>query len=186
MKKCIIIIMLLITAVAGYCRQPERGYRGFIEWDNALTTYDVWYPGNSETFYYWGVSTSHGYQFNPNFYLGAGLAVRYCNKEDGLELPLFLHARTDQKFGGFTPFAELRAGYTIENNNRLFAAPTIGYRFNWGRKAGLNVGVGLSVDTYKVDLIESGPGNNGYWEYTKVGSKRITKAYFTFRIGFDF
>ncbi len=112
--------------------------------------------------------------------------MRYCNKEDGLELPLFLHARTDQKFGGFTPFAELRAGYTIANNNRLFAAPTIGYRFNWGRKAGLNVGVGLSVDTYKVDLIESGPGNNGYWEYTKVGSKRITKAYFTFRIGFDF
>ncbi len=36
MKKCIIIIMLLITAVAGYCRQPERGYRGFIEWDNEI------------------------------------------------------------------------------------------------------------------------------------------------------
>lgn len=186
MKRKIFTLLLVMLAIGANCRQPERGYRGFVEWDNRLTSYDEFIPGNSVTYYYTGVSTSHGYQFNPYFFLGAGLAIDCSTRGGSAEILVFLQARGDFKFGRFTPFADLRGGYTLTNNGGWIFSPTVGYRFNWGRKVGVNVGVGLMLRVHNVDNYDVSINPDGYWIMTSSGQTHYTKAMFAFRVGFDF
>ncbi len=188
MKKTIITILACLLAVsAAQARQPERGYRGFVEWSNALTTEDAIVingtSDDSKTLFYSGVSTSHGYQFNPNLFLGAGLAVEF--NSDHCNVPLFVQLRTDQEFGRFTPFGDLRLGYDCCDGGGVFFSPSIGYRFSWNRRLGVNVGVGLTVRGYKVDkyVVEA---EDDRLVATYSGTESRTRAMFAFRIGIDF
>ena len=75
MKYRIIAFLLALSAITAYGRQPQRGYRGFIEWSNDLTSQQNLYT--NETVLYTGATTSHGYQINQMRYIGAGLTVGY-------------------------------------------------------------------------------------------------------------
>ncbi len=190
MKRISLILAVCLLAIGVFARQPQRGYRGFIDWDNNLTSYTEWTPDNHVTYYYTGVSTSHGYQFNPNFYLGAGLSLEYNKRSESYFLPLYLQARTDQKFGKFTPFGDLRLGYSFSDGGGLYVCPTIGYRFNWGRKFALNLGVGVTVkcsspEIYNIDYAED---SDGYLHIvaTYMGREHYTKLMFAFRAGIEF
>lgn len=128
-KKFAIIALaaLLVPSVAA--RQPQRGYRGFVdaEWSRysrRLTDYGGWHENH------WGVSTVHGYQVMPQLFVGAGAALNR-NAWLGSWYPrLFADVRTDLKFGIFTPFADLRAGWTLTSDAGFYFSPTVGYRFN--------------------------------------------------------
>lgn len=87
MKRTIITLMAIIAIfTTSLARQPQRGYRGFLDWSNSLhvehlkDNQDPWNNGGSLTEFYTGFSTSHGYQFNPKFFLGAGLDYEHCSK----------------------------------------------------------------------------------------------------------
>ena len=186
-RRFITLFILAAIALCGSARQPGRGYRGFIDWNNSITTYEVWYPGNSMTYYYTGVATSHGYQFNPYLFIGAGLSIDYCHRDGSIEVPLFLQARGDLKFGRFTPFLDLRGGYTLTDGGGWNLSPTIGYRFNWGRKVGINVGVGLllkgyTIEAYSVEFDQI----TSNWNLIHEGQAHRVKAMFAFRVGLDF
>lgn len=168
-------------------RQPERGYRGFIDWSNDLRSEQMWsYMNSRSTILYTGVSTSHGYQFTPWLYTGAGIEYEYNSKLSSYIVTPFLHGRTDLQFGKFTPFGEIRLGYNMTDGGGVYFSPNIGYRFNWGRKVGINLGLGVSVLGYKMPIYEIAPGPDGYNIVYEAGSYRGTRAYFSFRIGFDF
>ena len=186
MKRILLFLAIISISLGAVARQPQRGYRGFIDWDNNQTQYEVWYKGNHKTYFYTGVSTSHGFQFNPHFFLGAGLGVQYNKYSSGYIVPLFIQARTDQKFGKFTPFGDLRVGFSATDGGGLYLSPTIGYRFNWGRKAAVNIGVGLTVKGSNVDVFNIGYNDNGYMVAEQIGTEYRTKLMFAFRVGFDF
>lgn len=186
MKRLLLLFAVAVLSLSAVASQPQRGYRGFIDWDNNLTQYDLWYKGNHKTYYYTGVSTSHGFQFNPNFFLGAGLGLQYNSFSKSYIVPVFLQARTDQRFGKFTPFGDLRVGYSCTDGGGLYLSPTIGYRFNWGRKAAVNIGVGLTVKGSSVDVFDIAYDDHGYMIMNKIGSDCQTKLMFAFRVGFDF
>lgn len=169
-------------------RQPQRGYRGFIDWSNDLRSQQMWTGFDSRTtIYYTGFSTSHGYQFNPWLYAGGGIEYEHCTKMSSDVFSLFVHGRSDLLFGKFTPFGDVRLGYNMVNGGGVFFSPNIGYRFNWGRKTGVNLGVGLTVYGYKTDIydITTDP-DNGYMTLYKTGSICGSQMFFTFRVGFDF
>lgn len=66
MKRVILTILaVLMMCLIAVARQPERGYRGLIEWSNDLRSMDMWGNGERTAQFYTGLSTSHGYQFNP-------------------------------------------------------------------------------------------------------------------------
>lgn len=179
------VIAFLATSVNA--KELKSGYRGFFEWDNHLTRYDEWIPAHRVTYYYSGLSTSHGYQINPHVFVGAGLAIDYCQRDESIEVPLFLQARTDFRFGRFTPFADLRGGYTLTDGECWNLSPTIGYRFDWGRRVGLNIGLGATIDFHEVEVFNVVLDEpTGYWMLTHVGQDIRTKLLFTFRIGIDF
>lgn len=197
---------ILLTAICGFGRQPERGYRGFVDWTNRIEHHNLNYVWEGQT-YSWsttpyspGISTSHGYQFNPWLFAGAG--IDYSLKDSGKYhyyapkhsydmhnyfLSIFGQLRTDLKFGKFTPFADVRVGVNATSSGTVYFSPSIGYRFNWGRKIGINVGAGYTLDAYRYDEYKVVDTIYGYQTSIPTGEKfNYNKSSFTFRVGIDF
>lgn len=185
---------ILLTAICCFARQPERGYRGFADWTNRVYHHNDIY--SSKTYYVPGISTSHGYQFNP--WLFAGVGLDYSLEDTGFFdnhhydfdnyfLSLFADVRTDLQFGKFTPFADLRIGLNATSTGTVYFSPSIGYRFNWGRKVGLNIGVGYTLDGYHYTEYKEVETIYGYTEWIPTGNKfNHYQSSFTFRLGIDF
>lgn len=209
MKRSFILVCLLAIAVltmAEPYRMAQRGYRGFVDVGaafsfNRIPSLDLTngqYMNNHDRFLL--LSTTHGYQFNDNLFLGAGVLFGLGEE---FEMPIYVDGRYDFKFNKFTPFADLRIGYNIgkeRNSSGFWFSPTIGYRFNWGRKLGLNLGIGFSFKdmvTDKIKTVLGGPDypwyepDEGVYDPNKEyvvwdGSRRRLESYWTFRVGIDF
>ena len=121
MKVKVIATMLLLLSLATNVMGQEgkynlgRGYRGFI---------DVEEMGN---FGIINFSTTHGYQFNPHIFAGAG--VTYMVSTAGDEWNLNANVRIDATSKGkFIPFLDVK---TYIKDDYLFNIhPSIGCRFN--------------------------------------------------------
>lgn len=193
MKKILFILLVLaFVAPLSEGRQPQRGYRGFIEWSNSLrsenfavlTSSGLGYERQST--FYTGFSTVHGYQINSKFFVGGGISLKHCSKIDNWIGPLFAMGRMDLELGKFTPFGDIRIGLNSMEGTGLYFSPSVGYRFNWGRKAGINVGAGFTLTSYKVENYEIQQGQSGYFELNYIGSEHRLRPYFSFRVGIDF
>lgn len=185
------LLLSLLCCIPAIARQPEHGYRGFVEWSNDITSYR--YDDDGTRFSSWstGFSTSHGYQFNPNLFLGAGIGLQgWVNNPGSDLLPLFVQVRTDQNWNGFTPYGDLRIGGNLCDGGGLFLSPSVGYRFNWGRKVGINLGIGLTLrgsthDKYSFDVITT-PNGETWVEGRYLGKQHQIKPMFNIRLGIDF
>lgn len=198
MKKAFILsTLILIASLFAAARQPERGYRGFIELSNRYRHGTYNWNNNAWTYteFYTGFSTSHGFQFNPWLFVGAGIDYEIDHKDIpdlyfyDYTLSLFVQGRTDLKFGHFTPFADVRIGYNANasESGNLYFSPSIGYRFNWGRKIGLNVGVGYTLDGSRYQEYIPGITPEGMHILVPTGIfHQRNYSYFSFRIGIDF
>ncbi len=200
MKRFIIAAFgILLTAFCGIASQPERGYRGFVDFTNRLyRTQYLNLAGNfcNKTEYSPGISTSHGFQFNNWLFAGAGLD--YTLKDigfpdshhydiDSYVLSIFADVRTDLQFGKFTPFADVRLGWNASSYGTVYFSPTIGYRFNWGRKVGINIGVGYTLDSYRYEKHVWGITTDGLNMLFPTGEfYNFNQSSFTFRLGIDF
>lgn len=185
---------ILLTAICSFARQPERGYRGFADWTNRINHHsDIYW---SKTYYNPGISTSHGYQFNPWLFAGAGIDItlsdigylkHHAYSLDNRVLSIFAEGRTDLQFGKFTPFTDIRLGWNACETGTVYFSPTIGYRFNWGRKVGINVGIGYTLDAYRYEKYIPGYTVEGLQTLIPTGEHyNWTRSSFTFRVGMDF
>ena len=194
MKRTILLVLAIIAFIhAAEARQPKRGYRGFLEWSNSVRSdkfgvMDLYGNINMERqgSFYTGFTTSHGYQINPMFFVGAGLGMERCGNLDNWVAPIFLQGRIDLKLGKFTPFGDIRLGANVAEGAGNYISPTIGYRFNWGRKMGVNLGAGLSLAGYRAEHYEGIVTGPDSYEIQYVGTKRHIRPYFSFRVGIDF
>ncbi len=136
MKKHIITLLTLclicITANArGY--RPS-GYMGFVE-DATVTDFSTVFGG---------ITTTHGYQMDPNLFVGGGIGVivNYENT-DFVGVPLYADARYN--FMGtrkVTPFAEARVGYCFADMEGFYASPSAGVDIALTEKFGLQFALG--------------------------------------------
>lgn len=194
MKKNLILALALALAAAlpAAARQPQRGYRGFAEWSSSVRSekFGSWDTEGKvgtlrETLFHTGFTTSHGYQINPMFFVGAGLGMER-DKYDSWVAPVFLQGRADFEWGRLTPFADLRLGANCSQGAGIYFSPSVGYRFNWGRKTGLNLGAGLSLYGYSAHSYDLNLTDEGEWDYTYLGRRHGVKPCFSFRLGVDF
>lgn len=176
-----------ILALGVAARQPQRGYRGFIEWSSDVRSERLWDgPDGRSSLFYSGFATSHGRQFNPLIFVGAGLNYEYYTKNYGHILAPFVQGRIDLLLNRFTPFGDIRLGYNLTNGGGVYFSPNVGYRFNWGRKVGINLGVGLTVLGYTYDKYRIDVSPDEYLLMTCIGKGHGSQAFFTFKLGFDF
>lgn len=153
--KTIKLIFLILTAfilsLPATANEPQKGYRGFADANVDLSFHQDYYGHNSATVYY-GISTSHGYQFNSHYFLGVGIMYERHHPvahNNGHAFPVYIHARTDWKFGSVPLYGDVRIGGVIMGDYRLYFSPTLGYRLNIGGKSNLNFGIGMNFRGYR-------------------------------------
>ena len=122
----------------------QRGYRGFFDLGYTIGTGDYDDASRLE------LSTTHGYQFNPHFFLGAGVGVTYWHDMDYVGLPIFVDVRADILKYWVSPFIDFKIGYSFIDIEGVYFAPTVGCRFDVGGKASLNLGIGYTVQMCEV------------------------------------
>lgn len=183
-----ITVLLLCCALSAAAKQPERGYRGFVEWSSSIRSYassSVGFTDKDNISYLTGLSVTNGYQLSPMWFVGAGISFEAETSGYDYILPIFIEGRADFKFGKITPFADLRVGYGLNYSN-IYLSPTVGYRFNWGRKLGVNVGVGATLTRWKFARFKLVETSDDTWIYEQTSNSRRLLGFFSFRVGIDF
>lgn len=188
-NRLLIAVFLILMALSAFAIRPQRGYRGFAEWDNNVAICHNF--GNvpvfgTEVCWFTGISTSHGFQLNEQMFFGIGLSAEVETSDYELwTVPAFAEVRYDMTIGKATPFADIRVGYIMTNGGGLYFSPSIGYRFNWGRKTNLNVGLGLTLcgEKENVFIYEA---SQSVAEIKYNGERSHVKPLFTIRGGLDF
>ena len=195
-RLALILIFLIPGLLQTEAAQPERGYRGFVEWANEASIDVSLHDSPTDSKYYTGVSVSQGYQFNPYLFVGGGIMVEQLidagDLEDGNRIysaPVFAEVRSDMKFGRFTPFVDARIGYNFSNYGGIYFSPMVGYRIGIYRKIGINISVGYSMtgnrNTIEKVVTNLGPdGMSG--TNTTYHRTHTFNGTFAFRLGFDF
>ena len=140
MKKILLVLSLMMACFVN--TNAKGTYRGFFDAG----------PTIGEGL---GISTSttHGYQFNKNWFLGAGLGYLYNNNDDDtIGLPIFINVRYDRLSEKvWTFYAEYSVGYNVAygSDDAIFMSATTGVRKRLAERFGLNFGVGFTVANCK-------------------------------------
>jgi len=184
-KILLTILALALCATAATARQPERGYRGFFEWNFDLGS-ERNYLGRRNTAFYTGASTSHGCQVSPYVFVGAGMNLELCPEYDRTICAFYADARYDAIFGRFTPFGDLRLGYAASGGGGVYFSPVVGYRFNWGRKVGINISAGMTMRSRDRDLYQYSIDTDGIIQIRPTGTGKAVECCFALRLGIDY
>lgn len=132
------------------------GYRGFVDFGFTKGLGD---SGENR----FELTTSHGYQFTPYFFTGAGLGIHYYmdmwwNDENIPFIPLFIDLRGNLMQGSIVPFIGLKGGYSLVVDDGLYgvglyAAPSVGVKYMLSETFALNLSLGYSYQQDEDDNI---------------------------------
>lgn len=179
MKKTISILIITLALLASNHlfaqNPPQRGYRGFVETGYSFGLGDI---GMNR----FEISTTHGFQLNEHLFIGAGLAYHGFRKSgfNWEGVPIFGEVRGDWFRGKFSPFASAKLGYNTGDIEGFYFAPSAGYRYAFGKKMGLSLSLGYSLQMVETGQLNYNDGQIGI-DYTRKNSGAIT-----LKLGFDF
>lgn len=152
MKKKIVLLLLLVVGATSIAFAQSNvyggksGYKGMF--DIGLT-----FDPNSE-FSYFDLSTTHGYQFNPHVFLGAGFGYSFDPEGDYHTMPLYVAFRGNiLKSRQIIPFAGVRLGYSVDGLSGLYFNPHIGGTFFFNNHLGLDLSVGYALQKVKLGYL---------------------------------
>jgi hypothetical protein len=129
-----------------------RGYRVFIEiggskeFDKTMYEYYGMYGGGNFNF-----SVSNGWQISPYFYVGTGFGVEYHGGLSTVFVPIFGNLRTNFIDKKYTPFLDVKAGYSLVDGMGAYFSPSLGVSFGVSPKCCINFSVGYTMQGVKVD-----------------------------------
>ena len=122
----------------------NRGYRGFYDIGGA---FPVGHNGDG----IFAIHTTHGYQINPYFFIGAGIGFDYHFRDnDDFEytyifVPLYGDFRVNFLKKTISPFLDLKVGYSAFDGKGFYFNPNIGVSFGLKNEAAMNLGIGFNM-----------------------------------------
>ena len=139
-----------------------RGYKGFV--DGGFTAgYDfVWEVAN----------TSHGYQFNPYFFVGGGLGWHCFFIDGSVNVPIFANVRANFLNKKCSPFVDYKIGASLGDLLGFYTSLIAGCKIKR-----FNIGMGFTLGT--AEMYDYSSSYGGYYYNDVIGG-------FTFRAGFEF
>lgn len=165
----------------------KTGYKGFVDFGYSLNIRGDKYKDTDHIDF----TTSHGYQFNPYFFLGIGVGVNYyydtalSYRKPGFEeeknsewlYSAFINPRATFLDGSISPFIDAKAGYSLnEEVNGFYLSPSAGLHLAIPNSyISVNVSAGYTLQTLKTTKSTS---FNPYKD-TPLGG-------LTFKVGIDF
>jgi hypothetical protein len=192
MKKFLMAIAAIMATVSMNAQNTSANcYRGFADVAYSIGIGDYEF-GRFE------INTSHGYQFNPYFYLGAGMGFHFMSeyktkdmdipldvRDSKVDIPIFANARVNFTKGKIAPFIDMKAGMFVTNSGGLYLNPSAGVRIAFNEKQAINVSVGYSYE--KLGKFETfGRFTSNYsMDYTRYEKEYNTEA-ITIKAGFEF
>ena len=168
MKKLVLTLVMAFFAITTFAQTENNtrvpsGYQGFLEEGN------TWhFDGNMHTTMQ--LSTTHGFYFNGNFYVGMGIAVEW--NRDYTLVPIYTNLRyvffNDKPV---SPILSLRLGSFMGEDMGAYGDLGVGVRFASKRDFAVSV---LLAGTY-YDKVEGGFYTpEGNWQAGKVSPSGIS------------
>lgn len=148
-------------------KYPQKGYRGFAEVSYLHGEYmvDSKYDERSNRI---AVSTSHGYQINPQIYIGAGLTEEKEIYWEDVILGVFGDLCYNFKNRNNSLFIDIRAGTYFNDGAGLLFNTSVGYRVK-----NINMSIGYELAPYN------------YVSYHTNNFESVYASSLVFKIGFD-
>ncbi len=190
MKKILIILLCFPALVQA--QGIEKGYRGMVDVGYCLYISQI-DPSTIE------LTTSHGYQFNPYIYLGAGTGfdftgscswgevagMAYHKRDSKVDIPLFFNARANFTKTKIIPFVDGRIGSYVNNDGGIYATLTLGARYAIGNGIGLSFAAGYQIRKVTAQQLNLHYVNyKSYHYYTDLKDQSVDG--FVFKLGVDF
>lgn len=167
-----------------------KGYRGFADVGYSIGTSD--YDFGRVT-----ISTSHGYQFNPYIFLGAGVGLQFSSsyktkdmdialdeRESKVDIPIFANIHSTFLKKKFSPFADLRAGCYVNNGGGLYFNLAVGCRMATVGKQGAYISLGYSAEKLEFETFDR------FINYTSLNYTREPRKLDTYsiniKLGYEF
>lgn len=145
---------------------PQRGYKGFVEFGGGFGVGD-WAGG------FLGLTTSHGYQFNPHIFVGAGAGFNYDFGNELIFIPVFADFKYNMLKSNITPMIGTKIGYSVYDGQGVFFNPGIGCRFGLSESFALDLTFNYGLQTEKAEY---------YWDY----SETVLLHTIGFKLGLEF
>ena len=154
-----------------------KGYRGWVETGGAVGLGT--FGDGVFTF-----STSHGYQFSPYFFLGAGIGVDYHFGWETVFMPIFANARAYFIDGKISPFMDVKIGYSpVDDSGLFYFTPSVGVSFGTSKKCAVNLSIGYNLQRVMMYVYRYVPE---YDHYNLLYDSRESLHGLSFKLGFEF
>ena len=138
----------------------EEGYHGFVDLGYTLGIGDYKF-GRFE------INSTHGYQFNPYFFVGGGLGVHFMSEYNTPDMNIALDYRKNQVdvpvYGDVrwtiinhkaTPFIDGKIGYYVTHRGGIYASISIGCRISIYNTQGINFSIGYSYENLEFESFD--------------------------------
>ena len=163
---------LFASAKPPKVRRNPKGYRGFMEMGGAFPITE--YGGGIFSF-----QTSHGYQFNPYFYLGGGLSIDYHFYPSTVYVPLFANGRFNFIDNPTTPYFDMKIGYSAGKGKGFYLSPGFGVRFALkDARTAIYFGLGYNMQV--------GKDYDDCWDCLNTSLSKRKMGAINMRLGIDF
>ena len=151
MKKLFMTFAMVALLATTSFAQDAKSYRGFTDFSYTLGVGD-----KSENFDRYTLSTTHGYQLDDMFFVGAGVSFEYVRDIAASLVPIYADVRMDipLRSRSIKPFVDAKIGYAAGEVDGFYFAPTIGVRVPVRFVKAMNFGFG-----YKLQKIQDAGTN---------------------------
>ena len=182
MKKIFLTAMIVLGCIFSVSAQEKvqvpSGYQGFLDMNNLYTfSKDI---NNSI-----GVSTTHGFYFNPKAYVGLGMGFETNN--DYFLVPFYAAIHYNFNYTRpVTPILRLRLGTCLGDSFGPYADLAFGVRFASKRDFAVSImAVGTYFDKFKESVYADYQDENGVWHYCVPTTQYIQPSGVGLRIGIE-
>lgn len=151
MKKLFLTLAVATLLATTAFAQDAKSYRGFTD-----LSYTLGVGETSENFDRFTLSTTHGYQIDDMFFVGAGVSFEYVRDAAIALVPIYADVRMDipLRNRSIKPFVDAKVGYAAGQVDGFYFAPTVGVRVPVRFVQAMNFGLG-----YKLQKIQDAGTN---------------------------
>lgn len=192
MKKLLLTLVMALITLGLSAQDFSQGYRGYADLGYTIGVGDYDF-GRFE------ISTTHGYQVCPYFFVGAGVGFHFMQKyetkgmgdyaldtrDSNVGIPLYADFRGMLSKHKFGPFLDLKLGHFLTNGDGFYASLSAGVRMKTVGKQAVNLSVGYTFEKLKYATFDkfTHPGMN--MDYTR-SSRNLDSEGISIKIGYEF
>lgn len=191
-KTLLLVICTLLCLVTKVQAQELRSncYRGNVEAGYSVGIGDY-------NFGRFEINTTHGYQFNPNFFLGAGTGLHFMSsyetggmdialdaRESKVDIPVFANIRCNLLNKKFSPFVDVKGGTFVTNNGGLYLVAAVGCRYAINDKYALSLSAGYAKEKLEFETFDDFVGSQSM-DY-KTSPRKLAVEAISIKLGFEF